>query len=217
MENETSNKLKSKVNWWKVAVYVIGIVSLLAIGFFVGRKTIEQPEPDIVYVPGDTVKIEIEKPKPIKEVVDTANIIKDCVKNGIFYDLFPEKIRDSVVYVTLTKEDTAKVFNDWATSRTYSELLFDVDTLGKATFNANVQFNRLMSFDYEFVPMEKQVTVVQPKPKYSPFVAFGVSTLPSLNAMVGAFHDDKWGGAFTYQYDYLSNKHIIGSMFLIKF
>ena len=67
MENETPNKLKSKVNWWKVAVYVIGIVSLLAIGFFVGRKTIEQPEPDIVYVPGDTVKIEIEKPKHFTE------------------------------------------------------------------------------------------------------------------------------------------------------
>ena len=211
------DNLKSKVNWWKVAVYVIGIVSLLAIGFFVGRKTIEQPEPDVIYVPGDTVKIEIGKPIPVKEDVDTASIIKNCVEAGVFYELFPEKVRDSIVYITLTKEDTAKVFNDWATSRTYSELLFDVDTLGKATFNAEVQFNRLMLFDYEFVPTVKQVTVVQPKPKYSPFVAFGVSTLPSLNAMVGAFHDDKWGGAFTYQYDYLSNNHIIGSMFLIKF
>lgn len=213
---ETLKKVKSKINWWKVAVYAIVILGLLAIGFFTGRKTIKQPEPDVIYLPGDTVTV-IETPKPVKETIDTAAIIKDCVNNGIFYDLFPEKVRDSIIYLTLTKEDTAKVFNDWATKREYSELLFDIDTLGTARFNAEVQFNRMLKFDYTFVPVVKQVTLVQPKPKYSPFVAFGVSTLPSLNAMAGAFHDEKWGGAFTYQYDYISNEHIIGSMFLIKF
>ena len=79
-----------------------------------------------------------------------------------------------------------------------------------------MQFNRLSSYNYTFSPVVKQVTIVQSKPKYSPFFGLGVSTLPSISATAGLFYGD-WGGAFNYQYDYISKKHIIGSMFLIKF
>lgn len=209
--------MKKEINWWKVAIYAIGVLALIAIGFFLGRKTIEQPEPTTIYLPGDTVTVELPAPDPIKEELDTANIIKDCVKNGLYYELFPERVKDSVVYLTLTKEDTAKVFNDWATKRTYSETIFDSDTLGKATFNAEVQFNRLTKFDYTFAPIIKQTTVVEKKPKYSPFVGAGVSTLPSLNVTAGYFYEEKWGFSFTYQYDYIKKNNILGAGFLIKF
>ena len=210
-------EVKNKINWWKVAVYAIGIIAIMAIGFFIGRKTIEQPEPTTIYLPGDTVTIELPAPEPVKEELDTANIIRDCVKNGLFYELFPEKVKDSIIYLTFTKEDTAKVFNDWATKRSYSETIFDSDTLGKAVFNADVQFNRLANFDFTYTPMIKQTTVVAKKPKYSPFVGGGVSTLPSLNVTAGYFYDEKWGFSFTYQYDYMKKNNIFGAGFLIKF
>lgn len=209
--------MNESINKWKIAVYVIAILFLFITGFFCGRRTIKQPEPDIIYVPGDTVKTYVEKLIPFKEEVDTANVIKSCVKNGLFYELFPEKVKDSIVYLTLTKEDTAKVFNDWATKRSYSETIFDIDTVGKATFEADVQFNRLMSFNHSFTPVIKQVTKVKPTPKYSLFAGAGVSTLPSVNAGAGFFYGERWGAMLTYQYDYSLKNNIIGSMFLIKF
>jgi hypothetical protein len=209
----------SKINWWKVAVYTIAIIMLLLTGFLLGRKTIEQPEPDIVYLPGDTITITIDNPPvPVKEVVDTANLIKNCVKNGLFYDLFPEKVKDSIVYLTFTKEDTAKVFNDWATRREYNALqLFDIDTVGSATLNAVVQYNRIMNYGLDFVPVIKQVTVVKKTSKYSPFIGAGLSTLPSLNLSGGYFYGEKMGFLFNYQYDYTEKNHIIGAEVLIKF
>ena len=210
--------MKKEINWWKFTVYVIGILLLLFIGFLLGRKTIKQPEPDIIYLPGDTITIAPDNPPtPVKEEVDTANIIKNCVKNGLFYELFPEKVRDSIVYLTLTKEDTAKVFNDWATRREYNTLLFDIDTVGSATLNAEVQYNRLMNYNLDFVPVIKQVTTVKKTPKYSPFIGAGVTTLPSIGLSGGYFYDDKMGFLFTYQYDYMKKNHVMGAGVLIKF
>jgi hypothetical protein len=65
--------------------------------------------------------------------------------------------------------------------------------------------------------MIKQTTVVAKKPKYSPFVGAGVSTLPTLNVTAGCFYDEKWGFSFTYQYDYMKKSNIFGAGFLIKF
>lgn len=211
--------MKENFNWWKFTVYVIAILALLALGFFCGRKTIKQPEPDVIYLPGDTVKIEVLKPIPVKEEVDTANLIANCVKNGLFYELFPEKIilKDSIIYLPLTNEDTAKVFNDWATKRTYSEVIFDVDTIGRAELNAYVQYNRLMSYDCLFTPVIKQVSVVKKTPKYSPFLGAGITTHPSITVTAGYFYEENWGAMFMYQYDYILKKHNFGSTFLIKF
>lgn len=210
--------MEKKINWWKFAAYVAAILTLLLIGFLLGRKTIKQPEPDVIYLPGDTITITADNPPvPIREEVDTANLIKNCVKNGLFYELFPEKVRDSIVYLTLTREDTAKVFNDWATRRDYDIRLFDIDTVGSATLNAEVQYNRLMNYNLDFVPVVKQVTMVKKTPKYSPFAGAGITTLPSVGLFAGCFYEEKIGFMFTYNYDYFKKNNIFGAGALIKF
>ena len=208
---------QSSVNWWKVAIYLIAIIALFLGGFFLGRKTIKQPEPDIIYIPGDTVKVNVPYPEPvyIKKPIDTLDVIADCINSGKYYDLFPEKVRDSIVYVT--KEDTSAVIRDWATERFYDEQIFDIDTVGTASIKAKVQYNRLASLESTFVPITKVITQVKPAKKYSPFVGVGLSTAPSANLQGGMYFDNKYGASLEYQYQWQTKQHVLGTAFLIKF
>ena len=71
---------------WKNIFYLIVIFGIWLFGFYLGRTTIkvDKPDPDIVYMPGDTIRDSIPKPIPfyVETPVDTADIIKQCVKDG---------------------------------------------------------------------------------------------------------------------------------------
>lgn len=213
MEEEKTNK----VNWWKVALYAIVILGLLATGFFIGRKTIKPGEPDIVYVPGDSIHVDVPYPVPVyvNKPVDSLNVLLALIKSGKYYDLFPEKVRDSIVYVT--KDDTSAVIRDWATERFYEEKVFDIDTVGTAIVRAKTQYNRLTFLGTTFKPVTKVVTNYHPVKKYSPFVGLGLTTQPTVAGQAGMFFEDKYGFSGLYQYDWTNNNHIFGAMFLMKF
>ena len=208
---------ESKINWWKVALISLVALGLFIGGFAVGRKTIKPKPPTPIYVPGDTVTVDKPYPVPVEvnKPVDTANVIQACIKSGKYYDLFPEKVRDSIVYIT--PEDTSMVLNDWATERIYEEKMFDIDTVGSATVKAKVQYNRLTWLNSTFVPVVK--TVVEPAKikKYSPFVGVGITTAPGALGQAGVFFEDKYGFSALYQYNWDINQHIVGTAFLIKF
>lgn len=194
-------------NYWKIALIIVGIVGLFILGIYIGKKTtkpqiIEHTE--YITLPPQTDTI---PPVIIKETVDTANLIKQCVKDGIYQELFPEKI----VYITDTlefdKTDSTKIMEDWVTKREYEATLFDVDTLGKCDIKTRVQYNRLGTIDYTFVPKQKQTTVTEViTRKYLPFVGGGITTFPSVGVEAGLFINQSYGFAVDGSYYFNPNK-----------
>jgi hypothetical protein len=208
---------KNNINKWKISLIAVCSALLLGLGFYIGRRTIKTPEPQVIYVPGDTIEVGVPYPDPvyITKPIDTMNVILSCLKSGRYYKLFPERIRDSIVYVT--KDDSTAVIKDWASERVYSEKIFDIDTVGVAIVNAKVQYNRLTWLGTKFTPIEKVVIKPQPIKKFSPFVGGGITTMPTVQAQAGLFFEEKYGFSGTYQYDWQNKNHIFGTVFLYKF
>lgn len=200
----------------KLITYIVAAVVLIAIGFFIGRKTIKTVEPKPIYEKGDTVYVNKPYPVPVKELIpaDTADVIRQCIAEGKYFELFPEKVRDSLIYIT--PEDTSAILRDWATKRFYSETILDCDTVGTAKIDAIVQYNRLKDLSGTFVPVIKTVKEYQIK-KYSPFVKAGISTAPYANAGAGIFFNEKYGVSVDYNYLWEDKKSAIGMSFYMKF
>ena len=217
------DKLKN-TNYWKIGAIALLIVLIFGGGFFLGRKTIKVTEkPHTVYIELPAVQDTTEKLVPVKEKLDSANFIKNCIASGKFTELFPEKVivKDSIIY--LNDEDYKKIAMDWATERVYEETAFNSDTLGKFDYTAKVQYNQLTSFGYNYTPLQKQQEIVQNQVKhFSPFIGAGISTLPSLEFDLGAFIDDSWGFSFNGRYNMRHeqmgiNKFDVGVKVLKKF
>lgn len=205
-------------NWWKIAVIIIAAIALFGLGFFIGR----QREPEVItktetkYVELPPIHDSIPYPKPyvVVEPVDSMNIIMEAKMSGLLSELFPEK--PDTVYVT--KADTAAVIKDWATERLYSETLFDSDTLGKFSFDASVKYNRLMSFDYTFNPVQKQTeTTIKTTRTFLPYVGAGFDTGCAILGQGGVFIKQDAGFAVQYRYDTKLKQGTIGGMFLWMF
>lgn len=204
----------------KIAARVAVILALIGIGFFAGRKTIKVPSgtPQVIYVPGDTVKVEIDKPTPVYVVkpIDTANVIANCIKSGKFKELFPTIVKDSIVYVD--KTDSSVVIRDWATERFYEEKVFDIDTVGSAIIKAKTQYNRLTWMGTTFTPVTKETTVTNLiKKKYEPFIGFGVTTMPEIIINGGIYFDGKYGISALYEYDLNTKMKAVGMIATYKF
>ena len=211
---------KNKKKIRKIIGTVVLVAGLLGIGFFTGRKTVIIPDndPDIIYIPGDTITVQYPEPEPvlIKVPADTAKIIEACIKSGRFTDLFPTQTKDSIVYVT--KEDSAAVIRDWATERLYEQKVFDIDTVGTATIRAKTQYNRITWLGSTFVPVIKQTTLTNTiVKKYSPFVGVGITTMPEVLVNGGMYFEDKYGASVVYEYDWQTNRHAVGLMGSMKF
>ena len=215
------------INKWKIFAYIVAIIGFMLLGFYMGRATIEIKEPETIikYEKGDQIIDSISYPVPYEVIkpVDTANIIKQCVKDGIYFELFPEKT--VVEYVEVTKEDTLKILEDWASKRLYNETLFDIDTLGSCIVDLSVQYNRLSLLGYTYTPISKTVTTNIYKVKlFSPYIGGGLLMLPKedywnfgFSVDGGFFIKEKYG--LKLQYGYILNKernNIIGASFLYK-
>ena len=206
-------------NWWKIAVIIIAALALFWGGFYIGR----QRDPEVItktevkYVELPPIHDSIPKPVPYKvvEPVDSLNIIMEAKMSGLLAELFPNEGKDTV-YVT--GKDTTAVLRDWATERRYAETLFDSDTLGRFSFDASVRYNRLASFDYTFVPVQKQTeTTVKTSRRYLPYLGGGLATDGSLTAQGGMFFHQDAGFAVQYRYDTRLGQNSVGAMFLWMF
>ena len=148
------------MNKWKLAFNLTIVIFLLALGFFLGRKTIKEPETKVVteYIQGETITDTLYYPQPYKVVVpvDILGIIQQCIKDGIYKELWPERIVTE--YIEVNKTDTTAIMLDWSTKRYYTETLFNNDTQGSCTFDAEVQYNRLKMIDYTYSPVVQTVT-----------------------------------------------------------
>ena len=188
---------------WKLICCAIVAVVLIGIGFFIGRKTVKIPAPETVteYITLPPVHDSIPYPKPVyvQKPIDTAKIIQQCIADGIYQELWPEKI------VEIDKNDTTAIMADWATKRRYAETIFDVDTLGKCEINAEVQYNRLKMVGYTFTPVEKVVT----NTIYQQNFLLGISG--------GAYFKDRYGVNVQYQHSVYDETSYLGGGFSIKF
>jgi hypothetical protein len=211
---------------WKLLFHIFIIIVIFSGGFFTGRRTIETKK--IIkteYIKGDTIKDTIFSPIPVQveKPIDTMNIIKKCIEDGIYQELWPNKVVTE--YIKVTAEDTVKIVNDWATKRNYNELLFNSDTLGTCSVNIELQYNRLKFVNYNFEPITKKITDEKIKVKmFSPFVGLGYITNPwdefddpLLNLTLGAFVKEKYGLQINLMHMLESKKDYVGCTFLYKF
>lgn len=209
-----------KKNWWKIGVIIAAAVLLFGLGFYVGKKR----EPEVIiktetkYVELPPIHDSIPKPVPVyvKQPADSLNILLALIEEGKYEEYFPERVRDSLIYVT--KEDTAAVIRDWATERVYKETLFDTDTLGRFAFDAKVQYNRLQNFDYTFTPVQKQTeTTIRTVRTFLPYLGAGLDLSGSVMAQGGVFVKQNAGLAVQYRYDTKLKEHTAGALFLYMF
>lgn len=219
---------KKNMNWKDIVAYVVIIIILLLIGFFIGRKTTEgKVTVETKYITLPPIHDTVPDPYPIevKKPIDTASIIQDCVKKGIYVELFPYKKETDTVY---TSRDTAQIVYDWASVRKYKETLFNIDTLGKCEVDISVQYNRLDTMMYTYTPIQEQTTITKEKIRtVSPFIGVGVSTSvapsgevgkhTSVDIEAGLFVKEKYGVGLEYQYEILNGSHNVGGMFYYKF
>ena len=213
-----------KKHWIEILVCLIMLIA----GFFLGRKTIKVVKPGVTveYVQGTPIHdtTTITKPVYVKAPVDTANLIAQCVKDGIYSELFPERVKYDTVF--MSKSDTTKIMADWATERKYNQKLFAVDTLGKCEVNAVIQYNRLKSMDYTYTPVQKVVTktVYQVK-MVSPFLKAGVAFNPWSKQQAdilgklgaGLYIKERYGFELEYQRGFKTNEDYLGTSILFKF
>ena len=211
--------MKNK-NWWKIGVIIAAAILLFGLGFYIGKKR----EPEVIiktetkYVELPPIHDSIPKPVPVyvKQPADSLNILLALIEEGKYEEYFPERVRDSLIYVT--KEDTAAVIHDWATERVYKETLFDTDTLGRFAFDAKVQYNRLQNFDYTFTPVQKQTeTTIRTVRTFLPYVGAGLDLSGSVMAQGGVFVKQNAGLAVQYRYDTKLKEHTAGALFLYMF
>lgn len=218
-------KLKQLSNLVKYSFYIVILGIIFGIGFKTGRKSVKLPEPVVKteYITSDPIHDTLYRPKPIKVVkpADTLDIIKACIADGIYKELWPKEI----VKEYITKEDTSAILADWATERLYTKTLFDTKEEGKFVLNTSVKYNRLGEISYDFTPSNKIVTKTVYKTKdVSPFVGFGHlfnswDENPDPMAVVsgGVFVHDKFGVQLQYQRGYKSNNDYLGGQVLFKF
>lgn len=209
-----------KKNWWKIGAIIAAGLLLFWLGFYLGKK--REPEvvvkTEIKYVELPPIHDSIPKPVPVyvKKPIDSLNVLRNLIASGKYSEMFPEKVRDSIIYVT--KEDTAKVVIDWATERRYNETLFDSDSLGRFAFDAKVQYNRLQNFEYNFTPVQKEVnTTVKTTRKFLPYLGAGLDTKGAIQAQGGMFFNQDAGFGLQYRYDTKNKESAVGASFLYMF
>lgn len=217
--------LKNISNILKYGFKLLVIALLIGSGIYVGRKSVKFPVPETVieYIESEPIHDTLFKPKPyiVEKPTDTLDIIKKCIADGIYKELWPKEKE----IVTITKEDTTAIMKDWVTKRFYNENLFNTDTLGKCTVNTEVQYNRIVKMDYEFIPSVKNIEhVVYTTKKWSPFVETGLmfgigNEMPDKigNIGVGTFYKDKVGLEVNYQRGFVSKNDYLGGSILLKF
>lgn len=144
----------------KTAIVIVAFV----VGFFLGRKTIDVEE-KVTFVKGETIHDTI--------VINEPTFVEVPAKPKYIYK-YDTLIIDNIQYIS-EKVDTSAIIQDYILMRTYDFNVFNSPTLGKFDIRQQIGYNKLLSFDYNFTPITKQVTQFR-EPLFTPFVTAGYST-----------------------------------------
>ena len=156
----------------KIAIIIVAFVA----GFFLGRKTIDVEE-KVTFVKGETIHdtIVINEPTFVEIPSNPKYIYK--------YDTI---VVDNIQYNS-EKVDTIAIIQDYILMRTYEFNVFNSPTLGKFDVKQQIGYNKLLSFDYSFTPITKQVTQFR-EPVFTPFVTMGYSTNNTVSVGLGCYY-----------------------------
>ena len=165
----------------KYKYYIALAITSLAVGFYLGRQSVEIKTTTKV-VNGKTIKkiVPIEQLVPIDVSMPTqVTYIERTYKGDTIYTVNP---KDST-------ESLKNVLNDWNLKRTYANTLFNDSINGRFDYKATVQFNKIGSFEYEFTPV-KTVITKEKKRILQPFVSASYSTIDIIGVGGGFFYHD---------------------------
>ena len=159
-------------SYLKIAIVVVAFV----IGFFLGRKTIDVKE-KVTFVKGETIRDTI--------VINEPTFVEIPAKPKYIYK-YDTIVVNNIQYIS-EKVDTSAIIQDYILMRTYEFNLFNSPTLGKFDVKQQIGYNKLLSFDYTFTPMSKQVTQFR-EPVFTPFITMGYSTNSTVFGGLGAYY-----------------------------
>ncbi len=159
-------------SYLKIAIVIVAFV----VGFFLGRKTVDVEE-KIEYVKGETIDDTI--------VINEPTFVEIPAKPKYIYK-YDTIVVDNIQYIS-EKVDTSAIIQDYILMRTYDFNVFNSDTLGKFDIRQQIGYNKLLSFDYGFTPITKQVTQYR-APVFTPFVSMGYSTNSTVLGGLGAYY-----------------------------
>lgn len=159
-------------SYLKIAIVIVAFV----VGFFLGRKTIDVEE-KVTFVKGETIRDTI--------VISQPAFVEIPSKPKYIYK-YDTIVVDNIQYIS-EKVDTSAIIQDYILMRTYEFKVFNSDTLGKFDVKQKIGYNKLLSFDYTFTPITKQVTRFR-EPVFTPFVTVGYSTNRTVLGGLGAYY-----------------------------
>lgn len=164
----------------KASLIILYGLVWLAIGFFIGRSTIDTLT-KVEYVKGPTVSGSVSPTLFISTKEEKPNI----------------QYRDtgSIRYISTTV-DTAAIIADYEMKRTYNVVAFDNKELGKLELFPVIQYNKLSALDYNFTPVIERQTISKTK-ILQPFGSVSYSTLNYVGIGGGFFYHNL---GFEYQY-----------------
>jgi hypothetical protein len=140
---------------------------------------------------------------------------------------------DSIVYVTVYVDRPAIVdsgpppmidtlasyratVEDWNIRREYADTLIHSDTLGVATYRANVQYNKLIGFDFRYTPVQQAtISIMQSPTRIQPYMLGNITTKGS-SAGIGLKYG-KIGAHFIAGYEHSAAKMYAGAGVLFEF
>ena len=160
----------------KLYLKIVIVVVAFAVGFFLGRKTIDVKE-RIEYVKGETVRDTV--------VIKEPTFVEIPAKPEYIYK-YDTIVVDNIQYVS-EKVDTSAIIQDYILTRTYKFNVFNSDTLGRFDVKQQIGYNKLLSFDYTFTPVARQITQFR-EPVFTPFISMGYSTNSTVFGGVGAYY-----------------------------
>ncbi len=163
----------------KETLYIIYTLIGFIAGLIIGRQWSEA-EQSIKYIKGETIEKIVEVPIPYKIQIPAQ-------------PLFLYKKADTI-YNTVTAEiDTTAILNDWITRKSYKQDLFD-NQHGKLSIDASVQYNQLASLQYNFTPIQKEISTTKHQ-TWMPYVGVSYSTLNHVGIGGGMFYHNLGIGA----------------------
>jgi hypothetical protein len=165
-------------------------------GIFIGlnMRNVEYRE-TVRYVRGEPIVERIEVPVPYRVEVPRYYRLPTITETVV--------VNDTLAVVE--RVDTARIIAEFIAINHYQFNVFDIDTVGVFDVNLSVQYNLLRSFEYEFVPMVREVTrTVQPT--LIPFASISANTFSTVGVGGGVLFRN-----FGVEYQFLRNHSLNSS------
>lgn len=160
---------------------VLYVLMLVGIGFFIGRSMVNEVDPVIKHIKGDT----------IHDTVDIVKLVPVDVKIPKVPDL--PTISDTMwltdTFMVTSKVDTVAILADYILARTYNDTLFNNDTSGTLEVLTLVQYNKLGKLEYKFTPIRVERTI-HDKRLLVPFAKTSINTYKYFSIGGGIYIND---------------------------